>query len=57
MSIIPHIFNDQKINQAQTDLQFGKYQVPAGYVNLTYFCKASNKKLADYTKLSQLNLI
>ena len=55
MSIIPHIFNDQKINQAQTDLQFGKYQVPAGYVNLTEMCKANSKQLAHYKTLKATN--
>ena len=55
MSIIPHIFNDQKINQAQTDLQFGKYQVPAGYVNLTEMCKVNSKQLAHYKTLKATN--
>jgi len=51
MSIIPHNFNGETIEQTSSDTNVGELVVPKGYVNLSQISRAGKKTLKNYWRL------
>lgn len=53
MTILTHLFNNELINQVSEDTSIGNQVIPSKYVNATQLCKASGKRLANWTRLDR----
>jgi KilA-N domain len=46
-----HDWNGKSITQLTSDTKISKFDIPAGYVNVTQMCGACGKLWGDYTRL------
>ncbi|WP_016950008.1 KilA-N domain-containing protein [Anabaena sp. PCC 7108] len=51
ITIQTHFYNDHVIDQLAQEARIAKFNIPAGYVNATQMCDASEKQFNDYARL------